>query len=546
MLEIIIVTLFLSTILNVFFKKLHMPTIIGYISTGVCINYGSRLYSELYSELDYHQLQEVAEFGVVFLMFTIGLEFSLEHLKKMKKEVFIYGTLQVFLTTLVIAFLSQKFFNLDIKAGIVIGSALSLASTAIILKLFNETGETNSTYGKNIVGILIFQDLAVIPILLMISVFSSTDSSIGSLLSQTALGAIMLLGIMWLVGKYLLNPFFKYTLETQSQEIFLGSIFLIVFSASYVAHILGFSYSLGAFIAGMLIAETHYKHQVEADLIPFRELLLGIFFITVGIQLDFSSILKNINTIALILPILMLLKFMIIALVVSRQRTHNILKTGLALLGLGEFGLVIIDLAKTNNLIDLNIAQTLSATIILSLILTPIGVKNLHSSMLFIKKYILRKDSTIKPESWSTLENHVVVIGYGRLGHHLAHALNNRHTKYLIIEGNQTKFEFGKKENQPIILGNATQKNILESVNISKARSAFISVGNSRKLLNICLAVRSMNDNIKMTVKVHTYEEKQMLEKEFLHNIRIIVETEETAKIMIEAAVNMLAADKQH
>lgn len=544
MLEIIIITLFLSTILNVFFKKLHMPTIIGYITTGVFINYGSRLYSEIYSELDYHKLQEVAEFGVVFLMFTIGLEFSLEHLKKMKKEVFIYGTLQVFVTTIVIAFLAQKFFNLDIKAGIIIGAALSLASTAIILKLFNETGETNSTYGKNIVGILIFQDLAVIPILLMISVFSSTDSSIGSLLSQTALGATMLLGIMWLVGKYLLNPFFKYTLETQSQEIFLGSIFLIVFSASYVAHILGFSYSLGAFIAGMLIAETHYKHQVESDLIPFRELLLGIFFITVGIQLDFLSILKNINTIALILPILMLLKFFIIAMVVSRQRTHNILKTGLALLGLGEFGLVIIDLAKVNHLIDLNVAQTLSATIILSLILTPIGVKNLHSSMLFIKKYILRKDSALKPESWSTLENHVVVIGYGSLGHHLAQSLNNRHTKYLIIEGNQTKFEYGKKENQPIILGNATQKNILESVNIAKARSAFISVGNSRKLLNICLAVRSMNDNIKMTVKVHTYEEKQMLEKEFLHNIRIIVETEETAKIMIEAAVNMLAADK--
>ena len=538
MLEIIVITLFLATFLNVLFKKVNLPSIIGYIATGTIIGYGLNLSNTADSD----QIQHIAEFGVVFLMFTIGLEFSLSHLKEMKKEVFLYGTLQVFITTTVIAFLVNHYFNLSIKSGIIIGSALSLSSTAIILKLFNETGETNTTYGKNIVGILIFQDLAVIPILLMISIFSMGNSdTIGTLLSQTALGAFLLLGIMWFFGKYFLERFFEHTIHTKSQEIFLGAVLFLVFSSSYVAHYFGFSYSLGAFIAGMMIAETHYKHQVEADLIPFRELLLGFFFITVGMQLNFEEIWKNIHSIIIIMPIIMGIKFIIISLITSKQRTHNILKTGLVLLGFGEFGLVIVDLANTNSLIDSNIAQILNATIILSLIITPIGVRNINNIMDFINYHIFKKERKASPEYFGKLNNHIVLIGFGRLGHHIARTLKNRNLDYVIIEGNETKFEYGKKDNEPIILGNGTQKNILEIVNIAKARSVFISVGNSRKVINICTSVRSMNENIKMIVKVHTHEEKKMLEREFLHDISIIVETEETAKIMLTAAKNMLA-----
>jgi CPA2 family monovalent cation:H+ antiporter-2 len=541
MLGAIVITLLLSSLLNILFKKIHLPTIIGYIATGAVLGYAANMSQAL----DSVQIQDVAEFGVVFLMFTIGLEFSLAHLKEMKKEVFLFGSLQVLVTTGLIAFLSHHYFNLEIKAGIVIGCALSLASTAIILKLFNETGETNTTYGKNIVGILIFQDLAVIPILLMITVFSADVSeSVGSLLYKTVLGGLFLLIIMWAVGKYLLNPFFKHTVQTQSQEILLGSILCIVLGASYIAHYLGLSYSLGAFIAGMLIAETNYKHQVEADLIPFRELLLGLFFVTVGLQLDFKVIIDNIKTILLILPTIMLVKAFIVGGILFKQKAHNIIKTGLALLGLGEFGLVIVDIAHTNKIINLHTSQTLSATIILSLVLTPFIVNNLQTLMNLIKEYILKKETRISPEAFQAFNNHIVLIGFGRLGHHIAKNLKNRNIEYVIIEGNEIKFNYGKQDNEPIIFGNATQTNILHAANIKKARSVFVSVGNSRKTVNICTAIRQMNENIKIIIKVHTHEEQQMLEKEFLHNIAVVVETEETAKIMLVTAKNMLATDQ--
>ncbi len=540
MLEIIVITLLMATVLNLGLKKMYLPTIIGYIMTGIIISYGLNFQYELKTE----EIEHIAEFGVVFLMFTIGLEFSLSHLNHMKKEVFIYGNLQVFLTTAIVAFICHNFLNHGIKSSIIIGTIVSLASTAIVLKLFNENGETNTIYGKNTVGILIFQDLAVIPILLMINIFAPEENaSLGSLLSQTAFSAIFLLGIMWLISKYLLTPLFDEAFSSQSQEIFLGFIFLILLGASYIAYYLGFSYSLGAFIAGLLIAETRYKHQVEADLIPFRELLLGLFFITVGMKLDFVSIWNNFSTIMVVLPIIMLVKFLIISAILWHQKYKHIIKTGLALLGLGEFSLVIIDLAKNKNLLDANTSQILNATVILSLVITPFIVNNLKNILDFIVYSILKKEKQIPKEKMLQLEDHVVLIGYGRLGSYLAKELKLINMNYLVIEGNQAKYELALKNNESIILGNATQTNILESVNMKKARSVFISIGNSRKLLNICSAIRTLNDSVKIIVKVNNHEERMLLESEFLHDIGIIVETEETSKLMIEEAKEMLATN---
>ena len=538
MLEIIVITLLMLTVFNLGLKKIYLPTIIGYILTGIILSYGLNLQQILPST----EIEHIAEFGVVFLMFTIGLEFSISHLKEMKKEVFIYGNLQVLLTTSIVSVFCHYFLNYGIKSSILIGTIISLASTAIILKLFNEKGETNTIYGKNTVGILIFQDLAVIPILLMINIFAPEgNESIGSLLSQTAISAFLLLGIMWIISKYLLTPLFEEAFSTQSQEIFLGFIFLILLGSSYIAYYFGFSYSLGAFIAGLMIAETKFKHQVEADLIPFRELLLGLFFITVGMKLDFITILNNFKTIVIILPIIMLIKFLIIGIILWHQKYTHIIKTGLALLGLGEFSLVIIDLAKSKSLLDSNTSQILNATVILSLVITPFIVNNLKKIMDFILIVILKKQKQIPREQISLMEDHVVLIGYGRLGSCLANELKKSNINYLVVEGNQSKYDLGLKNNETIILGNGTQTNILQSVNIQKARSVFISIGNSRKLINICSAIRTLNDNLKIIVKVNTHEEKLILEKEFLHDLGVIVETEETSKVMIETAKEMLA-----
>ena len=377
MLEIIIFTILVSTLLNLFLKQFAIPTIIGYIATGTIIAYGFDLHQAVHNR----ELKEIAEFGVVFLMFTIGLEFSVKHLMKMKKEVFVYGALQVFLTAILFAFLANALFSIGIKSAIIIGAALALSSTAIVLKLLNENGDINKVYGRKVLGVLLFQDIAVIPILLMISIFSIDGGSISDLLLLTFAKAILLLAGLFVVGKYLLDPFFAAVSKTKSNEIFISSILLIVIGASYLAHVLGFSYSLGAFVAGMMIAETHYKHQVEADLIPFRDLLLGIFFITVGMQLDFKIIFENILTISLLLPALIAIKIAIIYSIFRFKSTaRESLKTALSIFQLGEFALVIFELSFAQGLIDPIVGQILIVTVVISMIITPFVLKNISQT----------------------------------------------------------------------------------------------------------------------------------------------------------------------
>ncbi len=349
MLTIIVSTLFVSIVLNVFLKKINLPTIIGYIITGTVIAYGFNLHDAVHN----HELKEIAEFGIVFLMFTIGLEFSVQQLKRMKYEVFVAGSLQILISTVVVYLLSFYLLGIDQKVSLILALAIALSSTAIVLKTFNETGEISRRYGQRTLGILIMQDIAVIPILLMIGFMANTDDKLSIIIMEMLAGGTVLLLTMWLIGKYLLNPFFEEITKTKSDELFVGTILFLTIGASFFAHELGFSYSLGAFIAGMLIAETRYKHQAEADLIPFRDLLLGIFFITVGMQIDFAIIFTYLHIIVLLLVSIMILKFFIIYMILqSRENRRNSFKTALSLVQVGEFSLALLELARTNNLIE--------------------------------------------------------------------------------------------------------------------------------------------------------------------------------------------------
>ena len=534
MLEIIIFSILTATLLNLLLKRFSIPTIIGYIATGTIIAYGFNLHNAVHS----HELKEIAEFGVVFLMFTIGLEFSVKNLMKMKKEVFLYGMLQVVITAILFASLAHMIFGIEAKSSIIIGSALALSSTAIVLKLLNENGDINKLYGRKVLGILLFQDIAVIPILLMITIFSVTDKSVSSLLLETLINAAVLLAGLFLAGKYLLEHFFHQVSYTKSNEIFVGSVLLVVMGASYLAHAFGFSYSLGAFIAGMMIAETHYKHQVEADLIPFRDLLLGVFFVTVGMQLNFKIINENISTILLILPLIVLLKTIIIfTLLRFGNNTKTSLKTALSLFQLGEFALVILELSFSNNLIDPILGQVLIILVVVSMILTPFVIKNITKiiDLLDFKSSGSEKYSSFK--SNDKLQDHIVLIGYGRLGKNIAELIAKQNIDYVAIENDILSVKEARKENKPVIFGNATQKSVLKSVNIKDASAVIISVGNSEKLNHICHTVKDMRESGKTIVKVNKYEEQEALAS--LNLSHIIVETEKTATAMFEEAVKL-------
>ncbi len=529
MLETIVLAIFIATITNLILTRLHIPTIIGYIATGVIITYFLQLSEATHSK----ELHMIAEFGIVFLMFTIGLEFSIKHLVKMRKEVFLYGGFQVGLSMIVFYLIGYYYFDMQVKASIITASALALSSTAIVLKILNSNREINKEYGRRSLGILIFQDIMVIPILLMISIFSTENVSLGSVLIETVVDALILFAVLWIFGKFILDPLFSEVVKSNSDEIFIGSVFFLVIGSSALAHYLGFSYSLGAFIAGMIISETRYKYQVEADLIPFRDLLLGVFFISVGMQIDFSVVAQNFMMIMGLLLLFTVVKMTIIFLIMRWTVGKRVaLKTSLALFQLGEFGLVIFELANTNSLVDPTISQILTATIILSMILTPFVLRHLS----FIADTVLGDDKCVEGKDGGAnhLQNHVIVLGYGRLGRKICAKLDKGDVKYIAVESNIHNVKEAQKEGKDVIFGNAGKKSILESINIHSASVVIVAMDNAEKIYLVCDILNKVAPVAKIVVKVNRFQEKDQLQKDF-PNYDIVVGTEETARGMVKA-----------
>lgn len=528
MLETIVLTIFIATIINLLLTRLHIPTIIGYIVTGVTISLSLGLTHEAHSK----ELDTIAEFGIVFLMFTIGLEFSIVHLVKMRREVFLFGGLQVGFSIVTFFLLSYYLFGFEAKTSMIIAAALALSSTAIVLKLLNSNREINKEYGRRSLGILIFQDIMVIPILLMITIFSKEDLALSSLLFKTLIDALTLFLVLWIFGKFILEPFFNEVVKSNSNEIFIGSILFLVMGASTLAHSLGFSYSLGAFIAGMIIAETRYKHQVEADLIPFRDLLLGIFFITVGMQIDFSIIANYYLTVLGLLLLLTLIKIAIIyTLLITVTMKRVAVRTALALFQLGEFGLVVFELASANKLIDPIVSQVLVMTIILSMILTPFVLRNIS----LLSKTLLReeeKEATIP--SANRLSNHVVVLGYGRLGRKICEKLTLQGVSHIAIESNMHNVMEGQKEGKSVIFGNASKRSILESINIYESIAIIVAFDNSEKIHLVCDVLSMMSLDARVIIKVDKFKEKEELQQEF-PQFNIVVGTEQVARGMVDS-----------
>jgi len=525
-LEIIIFTIFVSIIFNLILDKFKMPTIIGYIITWTIISYVFWLHDVATNNYD---LKTIAEFGIVFLMFTIWLEFSIENLIKMKRNVFFYWNLQFFITSIVFYFLLDFLFWLDTKQSMIVAVWFSLSSTAIVLKLLNESGDINKQYWNKALWILLFQDLMVVPILLLITFLSSTDVSIWYLLWKTAIAWVLLFVTLVILWKYLLDYFFEKVAKTRSDEIFIAFVLFIVLWASTLAHTLGFSYSLWALIAWILIAETHYKHQVEADLIPFRDLLLWLFFITVWMQLKFEIIYHNLSIILFFLAVFLTLKVLIIYLIVFTRRTKQVaLRTALALFQFWEFGIVIFEIASINNLVLHENAQVFIVVIILSMILTPFIFKNIS----VIIRFFLRSS---KYECWEVisekLDNHIILIWYWRLWTIISEFLENKKEIYVILENHIKAFKKWKNNWKPIIYWSASKENNLKALNILQAKAILISVWNSKKLFHIIDVINKTNFSWKLIVKVDNYEEKEVLKKMWVENI--LVETEKTALKMI-------------
>lgn len=502
---ILIITIAISTVLNVILKRFEIPTIIGYVLAGFTI---SSIFH--FAKESKESLMHLAEFGIVFLMFTIGLEFSVKHLKSMKKEVFLFGSLQVILTGLLFTALGYYLFGLDARGAIVIGFALSLSSTAIVLKILNENNEIHSGYGRLSLGILLFQDLAVIPILLMVSFFTSKTHSMSRMLLETAGGAVIIYVVLFIVGKYFIERFFNWIMSTNSEEIFLVAVLLGVISASVFAQAVGFTYSLGAFLAGMMLAETKYRYRIEADLIPFRDILLGVFFVTIGMLVDWHSIVDYIHYILALLVVVMLIKAVVIFTVLySFVQRRTALKTSMALFQIGEFALAVFALARSNDLISSEVNQILIVTIILSMILTPFVLHNIKglADRFISEPETLRERAIVSRE----YEDHVIVCGYGPIGQKVVSSLKERNILYLILEHDVKVVDAViSSGEEAIFLANAAQKRVLSHFNVEKSAAIVVTIENELQRRLICENIASFSHHVKSIVKVNNEEEEKV------------------------------------
>jgi CPA2 family monovalent cation:H+ antiporter-2 len=502
----LIVTIAIATVVNVFLKKIDIPTVIGYIFTGLII---TQIFN--FGEHSKEMLSHLAEFGIVFLMFTIGLEFSISHMKAMKKEVFVYGALQVVLSGALFTFLTHSFFDITLKNSIVIGMALSLSSTAIVLKVLNESGEIHTGYGRVTLGILLFQDLAVIPMLLMISIFTSENASISELLTHTIISAIIVFVILFVVGKFFIERFFDWVTASDSEEIFLASVILTVIGASVLAEHFGFSFSLGAFIAGMTIAETKYRYRIEADLVPFRDILLGIFFVTIGMQIEIGIVADFGLIILGLMVAIMLLKALILFISLRFfMQSRSSIKSAMALMQVGEFALAIFALARSNELISAQTNQIMIITVVLSMILTPFILKNIKffADLMFVEPNKLRERALVS----TGYRDHVLVCGYGAVGKLLVERLKKKNILYVILEHDvKLVDEAIAKGEESIFLANAAQKSILEHFDIKHSMAIITTINNSYQLRLVAENISSFGEDINSIVTVKNKSEEDSI-----------------------------------
>lgn len=516
----------ISVVLNLILKRLGISQIIGYILTGTILMQSFDLQQIASS----HALELVGEFGIVFLMFTIGLEISLPKLNKMKEDVFLNGNLQMGITSIGVFLAAHYLFELDFQTSIIIALAFSLSSTAVVLSHLKESKEIYTPYGQKATGILIFQDIAVIPIILLIGFFASDGDNVQDIIIHTALSAFVLIGLLFVVGKRVVSWLLHFSAQSDVDELFMGSVFFIVMGASLAAHSAGFTYSLGAFIAGMIIAETRYHSKVESDINPFKDILLGTFFITVGMKINIDYLITHPALILGLLLSILLFKSLVIFLTIRlRNPEATALKTALALSQVGEFSFAVFALSQAENLISGDLVGLLILITVFSMIMTPFVISNINK----ITKKVFHEEEFISDlSSLQNRKNHIVVCGYSIVGKHVAQELKKHGVEYIIIDNSLKHVKEGIANNEEIYYGDISKKSIISSLHIDSASAVIVTLDNAQKKLLICEAILKEVKDANVVVKVISQEERELLSD---LNLRAIVDGKyEVAQILVD------------
>ncbi len=492
-------------------RSLRLPPMLGYLAVGVLIGPNALALAKDSSGVTY-----LAEFGVVFLMFVIGLEFNLPKLKSMRNLVFGLGLSQVTVTILVAVLgnaglawvfsLAGRSWGLSWQSAVALGGALAMSSTAIVVKLMAERLELESEHGRRVMGVLLFQDLAVVPLLVLIPALGSSPEALLRELAFASLKAAALITVLLVGGQRVMRWWLTLVARRKSEELFILNLLLVTLGLSWLTEHAGLSLALGAFVAGMLIAETEYKHQVETDIRPFHDVLLGLFFITIGMKLDGEIILAQWPLVLVLSMVPVVFKFVLVAALAKLfgAATGVALRTGLYLAQAGEFGFVLLTLATQENLLPPYLQSPVLASMVLSMLATPFIV--MYSNRIVMR--LSANDWLMQSVAMTSIakraintEAHIIIAGYGRSGQNLARLLDGERIPYMALDLDPDRVRQAAAAGQSVVFGDAARLQSLMAAGLARASAVVVSYHDTPSALKILHLVQEHAPKVPVVVR---------------------------------------------
>lgn len=533
-----VLLLLTSSVLAVaLFRALRLPAMLAYFMVGIL--FGPFAFDLLPST---ESGRHVAEFGIVFLMFSIGLEFSLPKLYAMRKTLFGLGGAQVIITMFT-CMLVGKIAGLSLTTAFVIGAALTMSSTAIVSKILMERIDLNSRHGRLSIGILLFQDLAVIPILVLIPALAAKPDDLVNTLSLSVVKSAVLLFLLFKFGKTLMNYWFSMVASHRSRELFVMNVLMVTLLLSAATKIAGLSYALGAFIAGMLISETRYRYQVESDIAPFRDILLGLFFISVGMLLDFNYMLNHFDLVILLLVGFVLFKALVIA-VLTKFFGFELgvgIRTGVVLAQAGEFSFVILALGLEQNLIAGDSLQLVLSASLLSMVIAPFLINYNGRIARKIARNYTRNSSQVVNEIADTgrdLKDHVIICGYGRSGQYLGRFLKEENIPFIALDIDPERVKEAASAGENVVYGDAGRRIVLEAAGASRAKAMIVSYADNRASMKVLHVAQEAHPDLPVIVR--TFDDTYMDELRGAGATEVVPEVLEGSLMLASHALVLL------
>ncbi|QHE88679.1 monovalent cation:proton antiporter family protein [Hydrogenophaga sp. BPS33] len=489
-------------------RTLRLPPMLGYLVVGVLIGPNALALAQNSGGIQY-----LAEFGVVFLMFVIGLEFSLPKLRAMRRHVFGLGLSQVVLTvslttagSLLLSITLPAWWDVPWQTALALGGVMAMSSTAIVMKMVAERLELESEHGKRVLGILLFQDLAVVPLLVIIPALSAEPEMLLRALAWATLKAVLLLGVLLTGGQKLMRWWLTLVARRKSDELFMLNLLLITLGLAWLTEHAGLSLALGAFVAGMLISETEFKHQVETDIRPFHDVLLGLFFITIGMLLDWRLVLDRWPMVLLLLTVSTAFK---LALITGITRSFGApmgvaMRTGLYLGQAGEFGLVLLTLAGKNNLVPPQLFNPILASMVISMLLTPVAI--LYANSIVVR--LVGSDWLMQSVQMTSIarkainaDKHVIICGYGRCGQNLARLLEAQAIPYMALDLDPDRVRQAAAAGHSVVFGDAARLQALMAAGLSRASALVVTYLNTASALKVLHHVHAQAAHVPVVVR---------------------------------------------